>query len=381
MVVAINALPTAPGGGLTNLLGLLEGFASVAPDIRFVILAARQETIDALQGSGHGVVEIPLMRPVERIRWEREQLPRVLEREHADILLCSNYAVPGVRLPQVVQHQDLHAIGGWTMWGSLRRVHKVSLQKIAARYTLRIAAANVFTSNYLRRAAERAYPAARARNHVVPYGLSTRYRSLAQRRDNPAPSSFRLAALQSPLGHKDNESLLRALKRLTEILPDKPWRLRIAGWRNWGRWQRRALRLGVADRVEWLGYLDESGVIDLLTTSDCLVFPSYFESFGLPVIEAMACGCPVVAVASTAVPEVAGSAALLAPSKSPDALARLVAAACTEDETRWRLIEAGWKRAQTFSWEAAARAFAELFCAVRAGATPETDAVERSTAL
>ena len=361
MVVAINAVPTAPGGGLTNLLGLLEGFASTAPTVRFVIFAAYQETIDALRQRGHEVTETPLMSKLHRIRWERHQMPCLLEHEGADLLLCSNFAVPGLRWLQVVQHHDLHPVGGWTMWGSVRRAHKVSMQKIAARYTLRVAAANVFVSDYLRRHAEQAYPASRSHNYVVHYGLSIRYRTVAQSTSTPPAPTYQLAALQSPLEHKDNESLLQALQYLIELHSDKPWRLKVAGWGNWMRWQRRAHQLGVADRVEWLGNLDEDGVIGLLTASDCLVFPNSFESFGLPVIEAMACGCPVVAVASTAIPEVAGGAACLVPKKSPKALAQSVARVCLDPVFCRHLVEAGRRRAQAFSWDTAARGFQRVF--------------------
>ena len=81
-------------------------------------------------------------------------------------------------------------------------------------------------------------------------------------------------------------------------------------------------RLGLEHRVDLLGYVEQERLAALYRGAACLVFPSRYEGFGLPLVEAMACGTPVVAARTGALPEVAGDAALLVEPGSPVALAR-----------------------------------------------------------
>jgi glycosyltransferase involved in cell wall biosynthesis len=115
-----------------------------------------------------------------------------------------------------------------------------------------------------------------------------------------------------------------------------------------------------AEAARVLGRVSDAALRALFENALCLVFPSRYEGFGLPPLEAMACGCPVVAARAGAVPEVCGEAALWFDPSRPatlrDALLRLVA----EDGLRDSLRAAGLDRARHFTWEAAARALLAL---------------------
>ncbi|MGI8607283.1 MAG: glycosyltransferase family 4 protein, partial [Gaiellaceae bacterium] len=110
-------------------------------------------------------------------------------------------------------------------------------------------------------------------------------------------------------------------------------------------------RLGLGDRVDLLGYVDQERLAALYRGAACLVFPSRYEGFGLPLVEAMACGAPVVAARSGALPEVAGDAAVLVEPGSPAALARGIEEALAD---RGRLVAAGLERARRFNWRTTA---------------------------
>jgi len=115
-----------------------------------------------------------------------------------------------------------------------------------------------------------------------------------------------------------------------------------------------ARRLGVADRVEWSGYLDEAGLLKAYQEADVLALLSRYEGFGLPVLEAMACGTPVVCSDAASLPEVVGGAAWLV---NPDDQAEAVAAlreVLTNPAAAERLRTAGLERARQFTWQAAA---------------------------
>ena len=122
-----------------------------------------------------------------------------------------------------------------------------------------------------------------------------------------------------------------------------------------------ARRLGVAERVEWSGYLDDAGLVQAYQDADVLALLSRYEGFGLPVAEAMACGTPVVCSNAASLPEVAGNAArLVAPDDAAGAAAALKDV-LTDPAEAARLRAAGLAQAQKFSWRAAAESILRLY--------------------
>lgn len=111
-------------------------------------------------------------------------------------------------------------------------------------------------------------------------------------------------------------------------------------------------RLGVAPRVELRGHVAKEELAALYRGAACLVFPSRYEGFGLPALEGMASGTPVVASSAGALPEVVGDAGVLVEPGDPEALAAGVERALAERET---LVAAGLARAGLFTWEETAR--------------------------
>jgi glycosyltransferase involved in cell wall biosynthesis len=112
---------------------------------------------------------------------------------------------------------------------------------------------------------------------------------------------------------------------------------------------------GVRDRVVVTGYVSEQEKVALLGGAEALAYPSLYEGFGLPVIEAMACGTPVLTSDVSALPETAGDAALLVDPHAPEAIATGMERLLTDTALRERLRAAGTSRAMRFSWEETAR--------------------------
>lgn len=110
-----------------------------------------------------------------------------------------------------------------------------------------------------------------------------------------------------------------------------------------------------------LGWVDDATRAALLRGATALAYPSLYEGFGFPVLEAMSVGVPVVATAVGGVPEVAGDAALLVPPGDVPALAAALRTAIGDDAERTRLVAAGRARAATFTWEAHAKGMARLW--------------------
>ena len=100
-----------------------------------------------------------------------------------------------------------------------------------------------------------------------------------------------------------------------------------------------------------LGHATSDELVDLLSAAECLLFPSLYEGFGLPALEAMACGCPVVAYRNSSLPEVVGDAGVLAPNRDADALGRAAAELIEDRIRRQQLVDRGLTQAALFSWK------------------------------
>jgi glycosyltransferase involved in cell wall biosynthesis len=107
---------------------------------------------------------------------------------------------------------------------------------------------------------------------------------------------------------------------------------------------------GVTLRVNFVGSVPEEKLPSLYRGATALIFPSLYEGFGLPLLEAMACGTPVVTAKVTALPEVAGDAALLADPTSVDEIAAAIENVTGDDSLRLQLKEKGLARARSFTW-------------------------------
>jgi glycosyltransferase involved in cell wall biosynthesis len=163
---------------------------------------------------------------------------------------------------------------------------------------------------------------------------------------------------------KNVAALVEACERLWEEHAERP-DLVLAGGIGWkaSPLRDRIEASRFRGRIHLAGYAPRETALMLYRSAEAFVYPSFAEGFGLPLLEAMACGVPCVASTADALVEVGGDAALYAPPKDPRALAQAIAEALEDPVTRHRLSVAGPRRAALFSWEAAA--------AVTAGALEE----------
>jgi glycosyltransferase involved in cell wall biosynthesis len=163
-------------------------------------------------------------------------------------------------------------------------------------------------------------------------------------------------------------ALVRARRRGT---PGSCPQLVVAGTRAWlyGGIFRAVERHGVAEDIVFTGYVPPADLPALYAGAACFVFPSLYEGFGLPVLEAMAAGTPVVASRVGAIPEVAGGAALLVDAQSPAEIAEALEAVLDDRGLRADLAARGRARSREFSWEAVARQTLAVYETVHAKGT------------
>jgi glycosyltransferase involved in cell wall biosynthesis len=181
-----------------------------------------------------------------------------------------------------------------------------------------------------------------------------------------APYLFYLGGIDQ---RKDWRTLLAALAGLKGRRPGFCLALagRIEGDRQYPRLQAEIARLGLEEEVRLLGFVPDADLPALFGGAAAFVFPSLYEGFGLPPLEAMACGAPVVAARAAAVPEVVGEAGLLVEPGRPRELAEALEALLSRPELARRLSHEGRKRSTRFSWERTAEQTLEVYREVAHG--------------
>src|SRR5438093_2914053 len=259
--------------------------------------------------------------------------PFLLGREcAADVLHCPTYRGPlRSRLPLVVTVHDLavlrhpEAFNRWTRAYSPRVVPRV----------LRAARRVIAVSQFTRRERVELLGVPDEKIRVVPNAVSDEFT-----REGPAEGGDYVLAVGTLEPRKNLDRLVEAVRRTDR-------ELRVVGARGWGGVEVRG------NGVRWLGEVDDVQLARLYRGATCVAYPSLYEGFGIPVLEAMACGVPVVTARGTAMEEVADGAAVLVDAHDPAEIAAGLAQAVAD---RAQLVAKGLERARLFRWDAVAAA-------------------------
>jgi alpha-1,3-rhamnosyl/mannosyltransferase len=163
--------------------------------------------------------------------------------------------------------------------------------------------------------------------------------------------------------------VLEGYAQLVRALPEAPPLLVVggAGWKT-ERLDLRAAELGIAQRVQQLGFVPDAQLRALYTHAAALLYPSRYEGFGFPLLEAMGCGCPVITSSSSSLPEVVGDAGILIDPNSSQQLARALHLLLTQPGLAAQMRCAGLARAQLFSWQRCARETIRVYHELHAAA-------------
>lgn len=250
----------------------------------------------------------------------------------ADVLHCPTYRGP-IRSarPLVVTVHDLAVLrhpetfNRWTRTYSPRVVPRV----------LRAATRVIAVSDFTRRELVELLHVPEDKIRVVPNGVDDGFT-----KEGPRADGEYVLAVGTLEPRKNLERLVEATRR-SDV------ELRVVGARGWGNVE------VAGNGVRWLGEVDDAELARLYRGALCLAYPSLYEGFGIPVLEAMACGAPVVTSRGTAMEEVADGAAVLVDAQDPVAIAAGIARAAAERDT---LVARGLERARAFGWRAVAEA-------------------------
>jgi len=288
-----------------------------------------------------------------------------LRRDRVDLLHVQYTAPLGCSVPVVVSVHDVSFLEHPEYFPFYRTLQL----RLTVRQTIRKAARILTGSEFSRDSIARAYGLDPDRITVVPNAAAQCFHPVPReaargemrgRFGMAAPFILSVGDLQP---RKNHVGLIEAFARLIHARPQLPHHLILAGKDTWfARRVRDAARhSGVADRIRFLGFVSDDDLLQLYNACDLFCFPSFYEGFGLPVLEAMACGAPVVCSNTSAIPEVADGAALFFNPYNPDKITRAMLDLIQHRELQARTRRLGLQRAAHFNWRKTAQQTLEVY--------------------
>lgn len=292
-------------------------------------------------------------------------LPLKLRADRPDLLHVQYTAPIVARVPVVVSVHDVSYLEHPQYFTRFRSRQL----RITVRRTVESAAAVLTPSEFSRDAILTHYAIHPGKVVVVPNAVSPVFRPID--RQVAASAVERTFGIRGPFvltvgdlqPRKNHLGLLRAFQSVVRSLPQLPHRLVFIGKETWySKELHRAVQSSeVRERVDFTGFIEDADLVNFYNACDLFVFPSFYEGFGLPILEAMACGRAVACSSITAMPEVADGAGILFDPHSTQEMAGAIADVLRDAELRGRMERLGMQRAAQFSWEQSARRTLEVY--------------------
>jgi glycosyltransferase involved in cell wall biosynthesis len=365
--IALDAtsVPSQRTGAGNYILELARALPRVDPESEYVVFVPKAQADDfAVDAPNLRLVPTDLGGRPQRLLWEQLRLPRGLRREGVDVLHSPHYTMPLVKAARsVVTICDMTFFLFPEMHEPVKRCFFRPMIRWSARHADRL----ITISESARADLLRLLPVRPERVVTVPLAAGEAF--------SPLPAAHVAAACArlglTPQGYigfvgvveprKNVPGLLEAFAGLAADFPGL--QLAIAGPPGWGgvHVERHVALLGLQARVRVLGYVGQADLPAFYNGARAIVYPSRYEGFGLPVLEAMKCGVPVVTSDVAALSEVAGPAALLVPAGDTPALRGALRRVLEDADLARDLAARGRRRGAAFTWDACARATAGVY--------------------
>ncbi len=368
MLVALNLLyliPGVVGGTETYARSLIQALAAEDDDNEYVVFVSREAAdLDITPGPNFRRVVCPVvaMRRAERYAWEQAALPVQLMRLKPDVLHSLGYVGPLlIRCPHIVTIHDVNFLGHKGRHSAVvRRTFRFFVER-----TARDAKRVITDSEFSGREIVRHMNVPREKIEVIHLAG----RDIAEQQSNGAAGSAIAAGIGRPYvvafsslsAHKNIPQLISAFARISRSVPHA---LVLIGHLPERSAAREALQSADDDRIVFTGYLPDSEVDSLMRGASLFAFPSLYEGFGLPILDAQLAGVPVACSSAGSLPEIAGEGAVVFDPHSVDDMADALLRCLTDNTLRDTLVASGMKNARLFSWERTARRTLDVYRAV-----------------
>jgi len=366
-------------GNEVYVRNLLHQFARLNSGAEFIAYVAKPEAPALVPA---GILTRPVSQnPYKRLGWDLAARVRL---DRPDLLHVQYTGPAFCPVPLVVSVHDVSFLDCPQYFTQYRAIQL----RFTVQRTVEKAAAVLTPSEFSREAILKHYKIDPSKVLVVPNAVSSQFRPIDRQAALAAverkfkwrgPFVLTVGDLQP---RKNHAGLLQAFDAVMREYPRLPHQLVFVGKETW--YSKELHRLvrdsGMRERVHFTGFVEDADLLLFYGACDLFVFPSFYEGFGLPILEAMACGRAVASSRTTAMPEVADAGGILFNPHSVEEMARAMRDVLLDSQLRSRLERLGAHRAALFSWERAADRTLDVYHRV-AGRERPLHRVARARAL
>ena len=366
--ILIDGSMARGGGGFTYLVNILPQLSALAPEDSFRVLLRNErlaQSIPSLQN-----VEIDVLPDIgwpQRLRFTYLDLPRLIESWNTDLYFSAGETAPlRASCPMIASFRNPVIYTNLDLGVSFKQRLRLRLLREISRVSARACDRIMFVSEDSAGWMGDSVGVAAHKRAVVHHGIDvTAFTRQKGHAGVPYGPSY-ILAVSSVYTHKNYVRLIEAyaaLGRRRENLPDLLiiGDIQHAGYLAAMQRARAAAGEELAERIHFIGEVPYAEVKAYYAGADLFVFPSYLESFGHPLLEAMASGVPTVAADLGVFREIGGDAAFYADPHKTDALSSAMEEALFSPRARETLIKRGCERVRSFGWDATARRLSALF--------------------
>lgn len=342
-------------------LGLLNGLLRIDSQNDYIVFTNQSDLVKQHVSSANNLTIIEakhLKTRVTRICWEHTQLPRLSLKEKLNVLHCPSYIcpLPKTSVPYIVTIHDTIAIDHPQWCKRTNALYFNLFMKTTVKNAARVISVSKHSSDDVKR------------NFNLPCSMIRTIHSgidgIFNTKKNPCQDYQVKKRYNLPehyilyVGNIEPKKNIRILLRIQKELREKglPHKLVIVGKRAWSaRAELDEIKRQIASgNVVRAGYVDREDLPCVYQMADVFVFPSLYEGFGFPPLEAMACGTPVISTSNGALDETLRDAALTVDSQNVQQITQAIISMLTDNRLRERHIRMGLERSSLFNWDRAA---------------------------
>ncbi len=357
MKIALDAtaLPNKPGGAGNYIINLAHALLELDSGHELVILChpSDRQLFKLEPHQESHLFYVPDLNPALRLAWEQFRLPRLLAKLRVDLLHSPHYTMPlRAGIPVVVTFHDMT----FFLYPEYHTLVKRFFFPVMIRQSAARAAALLAVSESTRQDAIRLLKIPPQKISTTRLGYDPQYVRIEDpayleqvRRKYHLPAHF-LLHVGTLEPRKNHSTLLKAFDIIAQSNAEIA--LVLVGGAGWNArqiaQQIKTLRHG--KRIHWLGYADSHDMPALYRLAEVFVYPSIYEGYGLPVLEAMACGAPTITSTVSSMPEIIGDAGLLVSPENPAELSAAIARLLEDKVFAAELTQKAQIRAKEFTW-------------------------------
>jgi glycosyltransferase involved in cell wall biosynthesis len=349
--IAARGLSESSGGVKQYIESITSAVLKIDSENEYYIFHNNYEDVNKFPAAKNIVMESS-----SKMLWDYILLPKALRKYKLDIVIFPKNVVPFFIDAKfvVIIHDLAYFMPELNAYPLLDTVYMRSMIKSSLKRADRVIAVSKNTKNDI----IEIIGTDENKIEVVYEAADHKYRQVTDR------SKLNYIKDQYKLGDKfifysgslsPRKNMLRFLNAYNKIKDTIPHKLVLTGGKSWKDKNVHELIGQMGNSVIKLGHVPDEHMPLIYNLADLFVYPSLYEGFGLPPLEAMACGCPVISSNLSSIPEVVGDAAIMVDPYSTDEIADAMYEVLTDDELKHSMIEKGIKRSELFNWEKSAK--------------------------